>query len=297
MPAVSGTIYDSSAAPVGGRTVRAYRRDTGVLLNSTVSSSGTAPGDADYASFSALLRGNGADGATSIVDESPTPKTFTRNGTPVISTAQSKFGGSSLKFGSDGCWWGASNAAFNMGTGDFYIRGWVYADVVGRLNIITAQTVNGYSFYINASNHLEFAQASVAVRLTGTATLSVNTWYWVEVSRVSGTLYLFVDGAADGSVANTNNLNNSDTGVGGYTGIGGSTTFRGYIDDLVIVKGIGGHTAAYTAPAIETAIPITLTTGQYIMDLAGYSGEINVIALDDVAGSTENDLILRTTGV
>ena len=47
---------------------------------------------------SLLLHGDGANGSTTIVDSSPSPKTVTAVGNAQISTTQSKFGGSSLAF-------------------------------------------------------------------------------------------------------------------------------------------------------------------------------------------------------
>jgi hypothetical protein len=36
------------------------------------------------------------------------------------------------------------------------------------------------------------------------------------------------------------------------------------------------------------------TTGAYSIDTAGHAGEVQVVMLDDIAGSIENDQILRT---
>jgi hypothetical protein len=50
-----------------------------------------------FGSVSLLLHGNGTNGSTTITDNSPSPKTVTAVGNAQISTAQSKFGGASMR--------------------------------------------------------------------------------------------------------------------------------------------------------------------------------------------------------
>ena len=83
--------------------------------------------DPYYNNVSLLLHGDGANGSTTIVDSSPTPKTVTAFGDAQISTAQSKFGGSSLAFDGSGDYVGiADSADFTFGSGNFTIEFWVY---------------------------------------------------------------------------------------------------------------------------------------------------------------------------
>ncbi|MEL0120796.1 MAG: LamG domain-containing protein, partial [Opitutae bacterium] len=58
--------------------------------------------DQYFYSTSLLLKGDGTNGSTTIVDSSPSPKTVTAVGNAQISTAQSKFGGSSIKLSEAG---------------------------------------------------------------------------------------------------------------------------------------------------------------------------------------------------
>ena len=64
-------------------------------------------GDPFAANVVLFLKGNGSNGSTNIIDSSPTPKTISVFGTAQISTAQSKYGGSSLYFdGTNNCFIG-----------------------------------------------------------------------------------------------------------------------------------------------------------------------------------------------
>ena len=77
-----------------------------------------------------FLKGNGANGSTNIIDSSPNPKTISVFGDTQISTAQSKYGGSSIVFDGVGDYLEVTPlTAFNFGTGDFTIESWI------RLNL------------------------------------------------------------------------------------------------------------------------------------------------------------------
>ena len=78
--------------------------------------------DPHYANVSLLLHGDGADNGTVFTDNSHSPKTVTAYGNAKTSTAQSKFGGSSIFFDGNGDYLvSPSNSAFQFGTGDFTI--------------------------------------------------------------------------------------------------------------------------------------------------------------------------------
>jgi hypothetical protein len=125
MPTITGMVYDEDGQPAPGRIVRAYRRDTGALLTAVETGDGSEqsiPDDPNYASVSLLLHMDGTNGSTVFTDLSPVPKVVTRFGDAQISTAQSKFGGSSAYFDGTGDYLTvASSADFGFGTGDFTI--------------------------------------------------------------------------------------------------------------------------------------------------------------------------------
>ena len=310
MPTVSGMVYDSAAAPAAGRIVRAYRRDTGVLLGATVSSDGNIiPGDADYASVGVLLRFQGANGSTSFPDESPTPKTVTRNGNVVISNAQSKWATVSGYFdGSGDTLTLAHNSVFDVTTQDFTVECFVRFDSVGVARIfVTKRTATGfapYSLECSAANKFTFwtSDGTSTNTITGTTTIVANTWYHVAGVRNGTTYTLYVDGTSEASatIAPARYSNASDLFIVGGTS-GGTLMHAGYMNSVRFTKGVARYTGSSPgAPAAEfLANLFTPATplGSYSIDLGGYASEINVIALDDVAGSTENDLIHRTTGV
>lgn len=295
MATISGEIRDENNDLLADCVVRAYRRDTGVLLVAGVSGddSPEETGDADFASVVLLLHCDGADGSTTFTDSSGTPKIVTANGDAHIETDQSQFGGASGQFDGTGDSLSiASHADFGFGTGDFTIEFWVRPGNVGvgakRIIYFNDDTLNcdinnGTIYVYNGS-----------VRNFGS--VAVNTWYHVAYTRSSGTLRCFLDGVSGYSGSDTTN-----TAARTLT-IGAKNTavelLTGYIDELRITKGVARYTANFTPPAaafLGATIPAK-PLGEYTLTTS-YTGEVQVIALDPAGGTTFNDLILRTTPV
>ena len=190
---------------------------------------------------------NGADGATSFTDISKNALAITTIGNAQVDTAQSKFGGACALFDGTLDRLDFSHADLAHGTGDFSIDCWLRLASTGRVHFICgSNTSGGVSFSISAANKLVFAQAYVADRLTGAASLAANTWYHVALTRTGGTARLFLDGVVDGSVANSDNLVGTGRSVGGYAGLS-TDSLNGWIDEIRCSK-IARWTAAFTPP-------------------------------------------------
>jgi hypothetical protein len=94
------------------------------------------PTDPNFADVSLLLHGDGANGSTTIIDSSPTPKTVTAFGNAQISTAQSKFGGASIALDGTGDYASTGNSSdLLMGSAVFTIECWFYPNVSGVAQI------------------------------------------------------------------------------------------------------------------------------------------------------------------
>lgn len=192
---------------------------------------------------------------TKPVDSSPNPfpaTSWVNNAR--VSTAQAAFGSGSLAF--DGSLVGTlrsdgSAANFVLGTGDWTVN------LRARLNSVSATAFlidtrntssdsEGLYIYVNSAGKV--VAGNNAASVTGTTTLSANTWADIEVSRASGTLRLFVNGALDGTLANFD-YRSSAAGVcklGSDADL--NTAWVGFLDEVRFSKGIARHTAAF-APA------------------------------------------------
>lgn len=156
-----------------------------------------------------------------------------------------------------------NNAAFQLGTGDFTAECWTYAtsmpqsfarllSVAGtyggsnvglEINISTSTApINSIEFTINGNNTTYF-------RISTNSAISINTWYHVAVTRLSGTIYCFLNGVLQTS--STSGASTNINGAGGVTiaaAIGGGAYWPGYVSNVRILKGTALYTASFTAP-------------------------------------------------
>ena len=181
-------------------------------------------------------------------------------GSAQISTAQSKFGGSSIYLDGTGDYLTfPSSQGFAMRTGDFTFEGWVYAtgsDAADATGIFQQGTS---LFPTSSTNSLAVAIRPVSATIRwhtyakntfqdSTATVSLNTWYHFAFVRNGTTTTLYIDGS---SVITVTSDNTDYTGT--FLGVGSiygtvNTNWEGYIDDLRITRGYARYTANFTPP-------------------------------------------------
>jgi hypothetical protein len=161
-----------------------------------------------------------------------------------VSTANSKFGGSSMFFdGTGDSLKIPSSAAHAFGLGNFTIEMWVYnTSTTNRL--ISYATTTSPILYFNASNFLVYENYGVGAVLTSSISVPLNTWAHIAVCRSTGVTKIFINGVQGASGADTNNWGQN----GIYIGVDISTIYMtGYIDDLRITK-FARYTANFTPP-------------------------------------------------
>jgi len=221
--------------------------------------------DPYFSSVVLLLHMNGTDGSTNFVDSSSSSKTVTAYGGAAISTAQSKFNGSSGSFDGANTYLLADDSPdWYLGTGEFTIEAFIRLTTQATTATIAAQRgtdTNAHAWSFTASNvsggQLQFryttSGSSVVVR-NPTWVPTLGTWHHVCVCRAAGTLRLFADGAVINSVANSVDIFNSPKPLMIGAGNNNTTTtvpinfLHGHIQDLRITKGVGRYAANFTPP-------------------------------------------------
>lgn len=196
-----------------------------------------------------FLTFDGANGATTTIDKSGTGKIATFFGAATISTAQSKYGGSSLSIPDATSYLTIpSSTDFDLGTGDFTISSWVYItsfdqNLQGIFNIgsyaagcLARVTPTAIEFWINGAQH------------TRANTFTTGAFHHVEYSRVAGQLYFFVNGTLLGTPAAASGSIAAAAVTIGRSSHNGTERLNGFLDDLVVIKGIGLHTSNFTPP-------------------------------------------------
>lgn len=215
----------------------------GVLAASVRRGGGGGGGDPYWSNVVALLHFNGADGDTTFADETGRP--WTRNGTNTkISTAQSKFGGSSLLIGADvgpGTVNGIvtpSSQGFDFGLDDFTIEWWQY---LTRTDNLQCHISRG-SFGSAGSMLVQKDGGSVVHYLSSTNVFSQSlptggVWQHHVYCRQSGTVRKYRDGVqTNQGSAPINIAHTQPFAFGAYAN--GSYATAGYVDEVRITKGI-----------------------------------------------------------
>ena len=213
-----------------------------------ITGSEKTPVDPQLGSVSLLLHGDGTNGSTTITDSSPSPKTVTAFGNAQISTAQSKFGGTSISFDGSGDY--LAFAQFFI-INDFTLEAWVRLNVSNGDGYLASslggndQLIRFQSLSISVFVDSSYGGGSGQVISSVSSGMSANAWSHVALCRAAGTTRLFVDGI----VKSTNTTWTGSVPISniGRSGIFNSNFLNGYVDDLRMSR-VARYTANFTPP-------------------------------------------------
>jgi hypothetical protein len=185
-----------------------------------------------------------------------------------ISTAQSKWAGSSMLFdGTDDTLTIADSPVLELGTGDFTIEAWIYPTLItGSNRAIFGHGTDGnnwWGFFLQPTGVLEFGAVSggsVFVNRISSNSISLNTWTHVAVTRNGSTFKLWIGGSEPpsytGSPATTSSAItdwSSPFWVGGPRWSGNTTSqFVGYLQDVRVTRA-ARYTGTFTPPTAQFA--------------------------------------------
>ncbi|MGQ0708688.1 MAG: LamG domain-containing protein [Rhodoferax sp.] len=211
-------------------------------------------------SVALLLHGDGANGSTSIVDASPSPKTVTAVGNAQISTAKSKFGGSSIGFDGAGDYLRAPPSdAFRFGTGDFTLEMWVYLNAVGEYSFYDGCDLGGngarsnaFTLQTDTGGHLRiFSQGGFSAATTNAVV--AGAWTHIAMVRYGGNATFYVGGIAGGAFPYAADITVGGCVIGAYADASMGAWLNGYLDEVRITKGVARYTGDFTPPAAPFA--------------------------------------------
>lgn len=208
---------------------------------------------ASYTPTNRRIAYNGADVVST--------KEWREGGTPVLSAAQSKFGGKSLSLN------GASylfNSGYSLAGSDFAIEMWVRVSSFANSPIIASQwatplpygwfwyiSSDGYmTLYVSASSHT----VGYAVVLADRKML-LNTWHHVAMVRLGNRLALLQDGAVVGHLYFTGILKSGVFAIGTHsTSLNSGSAMNGYIDDFRMTIGSSRYAITLNDPYYDNTI-------------------------------------------
>lgn len=212
-------------------------------------------------SIVALLHFDGTNGSTTITDSSSSALNGLVAGTAAISTAQSKFGGASLKTGSaNGNYMKLpATKVFDLGSADFTIEGFVwpvsqgtsYGAILGRWD--DANSAAQDFLVARASDGSVQVWFNGAQLIAGNAgDLPTGAFAHVALTRSGTTIKVWINGTQVSSAALSGAINCAMTqgivlGQSNFTA--GSTFLEAYYDELRITLGVARYTATFTPPS------------------------------------------------
>lgn len=187
-----------------------------------------------------------------------TPKIPTFVGTAQVSTAQYKFGESSLLLDGNSDYITVPDSAdWDFGTGDFTIDCWAMFVALpsnGNATICGQnQSDTKWQFYLNDDAgtktwHIYYTGGSINLSWSPAAALAINTWYHIALVRSGSSWYMWQDGTQCGTTSTEADTMPTLSSVL-FLGFDGSAAyFNGYIDGFSISKGVARWTSDFTAP-------------------------------------------------
>ena len=188
-------------------------------------------------------------------------------GNTQISTAQSKFGGSSLRFGGTGDYLTVASATpLLLSVPLFQVECWVYRATTGVAHTIASKgtTSIGWTLQINASDKLVLTINTSTILTTSTSSIPANTWTHIAITRdAANTNRMFVNGVLEASNANSSGFTQTnDLIIGADRSF--TNFFNGYIDDFRIFRDGVKNIATFTAPTAE--LPATDDCYRYFLN-------------------------------
>jgi hypothetical protein len=237
VPSITGTAIVS--VPAAAFTFAA--------LVPTTSPAPVAP-DPNFADVSLLLPLNGTNGSTTFTDASTNAFAITGFGNAQISTAQSRWGGSSLLLDGTGDYLVSATSSEFAITGDWSVEFWYRAISLPAFNPgnnsgtttllhVHAGGAQGLHVYTNGTALL-VDNGLVADYSTSQGFLSTGVWYFIAIVK-SGTTYTL---SLDGSSVVTNTAQSYGTPdrcqVGRYSTGGTTGDAHGYYQDVRITNGV-----------------------------------------------------------
>ena len=196
-------------------------------------------------------------GTSAAITDATTKNVLETVGDVRVSTAVSKFGGSSMSFDGAGDVLKSVPSITNvLSSGNFTIEFWLYPTNTSSAYraLVSSEnypgTAGGWSLYQNGTSIEFWITSAGSATITATSAVTANVWQHLALSRSSGTLRLFVNGTSVGSVSNSTSFTGQQIWIGDNNSSGGGLYFyNGYMQDLRITTGAARYTANFTPTA------------------------------------------------
>lgn len=223
---------------------------------------GGAGTDPFFSNVVLLLRGDGVNGSTAIVDSSSRNRTPIITGSTQITTTSPKFGTGSIAFdGVDDALSYADSTDFDL-DGDFTIEMFVwFSSLAGTRAIFSKKDNDNGAGWVQVYKNTGNGQAVFAISTDGAtnavvytsgAVFATDTWHHVAVVREANTVRFFVGGVLLHSTSLTAkpSVNTSPLRFG-QAGASNLYDMFGKLEQIRITKGVARYSASFTPPVAQ----------------------------------------------
>ncbi len=250
-PTPTPTVTPTSATPTPTPTVTSTITATPTITPSVTTSAVPPSFDSLYSDVILLMNMSGTNNSKTIIDSSLLNNTIVATGNAAISTAQSRFGGSSLLVpeatsSRNGIYLSASNE-FNFGSGNFTVEFWLRQNSTPQSGSRVFQTSenndtsSGVDIYYPTNSNSLLAKLSdnsnntVVLSLGATDT---SVWNHYALVRQNNTFITYRNGVRLASENRSLNLapSSGNVVIGGNATIGANRSINAYIDDFRVSR-------------------------------------------------------------
>ena len=158
-----------------------------------------------------------------------------------------------------------SNAAFQLGTGDYTFEAWIYPTVLGSNNTNNIINIGDYTTGLllrtAATTGVQIYTNGVS-RLTTSTGLTANAWQHIALVRSGSACTFYVNGSSIGTFTDSSSISPATATVTvGMAAHNSSEFFTGYMSSYRLVKG----TAVYTSTFTPSTSPLTAISGTSLL--------------------------------
>lgn len=217
------------------------------------------------ASFIPSLGNLFIDAESVIEDENSPAKSITNNGV-TISTAEKKYGASSLYFDGSSSLVLQDLVDWNFGSEDFTVDFWMKSSSASSncyLSHATSGAWADHGWAIRGNNTINFEIGGPDDGLYNSVVVTNNTWKHIAIVRNGSTFSLYIDGTFAQSFSSSSSARDQSTELN----IGDcpmySQTYTGYLDNVRVVKGTALWTSNFNTSTDLYAYDYS-TTPHYI---------------------------------
>ncbi len=198
-----------------------------------------------------LIHSNNQDGSNIFTDSSASNNSISPNGNVVHSTAQFKFGGSSIYFDGDKDYLSIPDSEdWNFISSDGTIDFWVNIQKAKLAGLLT-QNNNDKNWAVYAYEDGRVAAGIIGVNKMESppGVLVAGVWHHIAFVKSGNVTTIYVDGI--NVVSGTTGVWNSSSNplrVGGFNYGGSDNYLEGYMDEIRVSKGVARWTSNFTPP-------------------------------------------------